>query len=87
MGNRSRGYLVTSGADGKTENDTFTCVHCNAVRIIAHKAAVEDMGGWCFNCAATICPGCAKSGECTPFMRKVEAMEERARLRSAIASN
>jgi hypothetical protein len=58
------------------EYATITCVHCN--RVVPLKSRKED-ADWCRMCMKPICLRCAGKG-CTPFERKLEAMEARARL-------
>ncbi len=89
--NRSdrRGLAVWSYPDGrKQELDTFTCVHCNAVKYVQPGESATDTGGWCFNCAAAICKGCVEAGKtqvgCEHFMKKIERAEARGRLLASI---
>lgn len=76
---QSRGLLVISDPSlGKRQFDTFTCTHCNSIKAIDVGRSASDMGGWCYQCAKAICPGCAGKPECTPFMKKIEKMEAEA---------
>lgn len=62
---------------------TFTCCHCGNIHHIAEDAA--EMG-FCGRCHARECIGCAKrlNGMCEPFLKQIEAQEQRARLLAAI---
>ncbi len=63
---------------GQFEADTFTCTHCNRVVHVQARSQGDDY--FCRNCMAPICPRCADY-PCMPFLRKVEAQEERDRIR------
>ena len=65
---------------GTTEIDTFQCVHCSRVMHVKPKANMDDFGSMCRNCMKMTCPTCA-NGPCTPFMKKIEMIEERDRIR------
>lgn len=70
------GYLIGVRDDErKLEVDSFTCAHCNSVVWVRAKQRAEDLGGHCRMCNKPICPNCAGIGSCTPFERKLEAME------------
>lgn len=75
---RPQGYLIiTDPCAPPVEADTFTCCHCN--RIVIVPPAPQPMpGGFCRMCMKPCCDLCADKG-CTPFERKLEAMEQRAR--------
>ncbi len=66
---------------GTFEADTFTCIHCNrGMHVKVGEKTNEEY--FCRNCMARICPPCADH-PCIPFMKKIEAEEERdRRLRS-----
>lgn len=68
---------------GASETDTFTCAHCN--RVIHVKARSQGDDYFCRNCMASICPPCADH-PCIPFMKKVEAQEERTRRLQSLGS-
>lgn len=76
---RSLGYATITGPDGRVELDTLTCGHCNTV-ILVHDAKTgsrvppERLGGGCTLCDKPTCPQCTGRG-CTPFERKLEAIE------------
>lgn len=79
---KPQGYLtITDPEKGKSiEADTFTCAHCNSISIIKIKSNnVEGTGGMCLLCYKLICDPCVDQGECTPFEKKLEQMEQRAR--------
>jgi hypothetical protein len=58
------------------EADTFTCVHCNRVVPVPPRSQGDEY--FCRNCMARICSPCADH-PCIPFMKKIEAQEERDR--------
>jgi hypothetical protein len=75
------GYARIVEPDRPTrELDTFTCAHCNRVTHVAPRARPEDIGGLCKQCMGLICPACV-GGACVPFLKRLEQMEARARLR------
>lgn len=76
------GYAVLSDPDGIRENDTFTCNHCSCVVHIPPRTANKPMpGGACAACGhKLICDKCVDIGTCTPFLKKIEQQEQRARL-------
>jgi hypothetical protein len=76
---RARGFSVEDGPDGRLENETFTCAHCNTVVDIPHRCPPDQLGGRCFQCDAMICSACVAVGACTPFERKLEQYEARDR--------
>lgn len=63
---------------GTFEADTFSCCHCNRIVHVPPKSQGDEY--FCRNCMARICSPCADH-PCTPFMKKIEAMEERDRIR------
>ena len=66
------------------ERDTFTCGHCSRIVHVHPKDRPEDIGGLCKVCFGLICPPCVglliKHG-CTPFIKKIEAIEHRERMK------
>lgn len=71
---RPQGYAIAVGADGKsTEWDTHTCAHCQKVIFVK-----KDPGGFCRRCMKPVCGPCADSGECKPFMKRIEEFERAA---------
>ena len=80
------GYAVWVGTGGvERECDTFTCCHCNTVVFVKPRAPAEESGGFCRMCMKMTCPRCTDKG-CTPFEKKLEAMEAQARFRAALTS-
>lgn len=62
-----------------TEQETFTCFHCNRIVFVTHKAAPEDVGGLCKHCMKLVCPDCVDQGVCAPWeeqMLRAEARQE-----------
>jgi hypothetical protein len=77
---RPGGYALWVDPDAPTkERDTFTCAHCNGV-VVVHPRPKPPPGGFCRMCMKSICDGCCDVGSCTPFERKLDAMERRDRL-------
>ncbi len=74
---RSRGFVLEDTPDGRVECETFTCTHCNRPVAVPYKAAPDQVGGICYQCYAMICPACAQTGKCTPFLKKLDAYEKR----------
>jgi hypothetical protein len=61
------------------EAKTRNCVHCGWW-IEFHDAqgiAVADASVWCGTCAGPQCRKCAAKGSCTPFEKKIDAIEKR----------
>lgn len=86
------GYLIITDPNARggvaLECDTVRCVHCHRIVPIKPNAIASDAGGYCPRCHAAICGPCADLGKCTPFEKKLEAMEGRARfLRAAAAAD
>jgi hypothetical protein len=77
--------LISMPGQAQVEIETHTCQHCNG--IVETKGPGVDPGktsGWCGNCFAIICIRCATNGRCTPFERKLERVESRARFLESI---
>jgi len=71
------GYnILTQPECRPIERDTFQCAHCNVTVFIKPK----DPSPWCSCCDRQTC-GRSQCRNCTPFMRKIEAMEAAARQR------
>lgn len=79
---RVGGYLVVTDPSGAVERDTLTCCHCNAVFVVDPPPA-PMVGGFCRMCMKATCTSCASKG-CTPFLKKVEKLEAKDRLRRAV---
>jgi hypothetical protein len=78
---RPGGYaIVTEPGAADVERDTFTCAHCNCVVFVAPRQDPSTMGGFCRMCMAHLCGPCADAGRCSPFEKKLDAMERRDRL-------
>jgi hypothetical protein len=72
----AHGWLCVTDPDtGVWEADTFTCSHCQRITICNGRGA-QALGGYCRQCDALVCERCAGK-DCTPFLKKIEAMEER----------
>ena len=71
--------------DGRPfSQQTFTCAHCNRIVVVPLRAKPDECGGFCMLEFKPICPKCQKIGTCTPFEKKLEAMEARGKLLAAI---
>lgn len=76
---RAGGYSYSFDPTGMCQEcDTFTCFHCNTIVKVPTKSKPEDIGGLCKICMKMICPSCVDQG-CTPFEKKIEALEARDR--------
>ena len=79
-----QGYATTvEPGKGTIEEDTFTCGHCNGLQFVKPREDPATMGGMCKMCMKLICSTCAGHPGCTPFEKRLEAMEARDRLRRA----
>lgn len=74
------GVQITASPDfnGERHQNTFTCCHCNCVTVVPFQAKSEECGGFCRLCFKPTCPRCTENGVCTPFEKRVEAMEKAA---------
>ncbi len=80
---KAGGYLVITEADGrKKEFDTFSCCHCNQVVVLDPQDPAMGRVGFCMKCSKRTCPK-DQCKCCTPFMRKVERLEDEAYHRQA----
>lgn len=80
---RNPGGCATWTGEQVVECDTFTCAHCNTVVFVPPRAAPAESGGFCRLCMKLICGPCSDHG-CTPFEKKLEAMEAREAWRRAL---
>lgn len=86
---RAQGYAILTEPERPTkENDTFTCGHCNCVVFVKPAADPATYGGFCGGCYRLICPSCeavkARTLQCAPFERWLEAQEARAASRRSL---
>lgn len=82
---RPGGYgQLIDPVNGVSEHDTFTCCHCNKVVMVKPKASMEEFGGFCTLCFKPTCPRCEAVGTCTPFEKKLEEAEAKARFRCEV---
>ncbi len=74
--------------DGQVQaiHETFTCGHCNgivrmpkATPLREAQNAIRDVRR-CFGCDMLVCPVCARKPVCTPFEKRLEAIERSAKL-------
>jgi hypothetical protein len=78
------GYcIITEPGKPDVEHDTFTCGHCNRIVHVLPKQDPASLGGFCRTCWKLTCARCA-DGLCTPFEKKLEAMEQRDRFLRAV---
>lgn len=77
MSRRSTGYLTIRGEHAKAaEVDTITCCHCQRIVPLNKLDGTKlPPPAFCLQCMAPQCSTCAEKGECSPFLRKVEAVE------------
>ena len=65
--------FITDGDTGKvSENETFSCRHCNRVVQVPPRADPADVGGLCRVCNGLVCPECVAAGKCDPLEAKLE---------------
>ena len=76
---RPGGIAILSGPNGVTEQDTYSCGHCQAIVQVPPRASPSSLGGLCKVCMHLICPRCTDVGTCTPWERQMEKMEARQR--------
>lgn len=62
------------------EADTFTCAHCQSIRIVKPFCDPADLGGLCKTCMGVICERCL-GGVCDPILKKIERQEKAAQAR------
>lgn len=77
------GYAIKVDPFGTVERDSFTCCHCNSIVFVKPKCDPAEMGGFCRMCMKPVCKNCADKA-CTPFEKKLEAMERSDRLMKAL---
>lgn len=77
-------------SDGKViaEAATVTCAHCQRIVHMHDRAGRARQGVLvhCYQCDADTCVPCAETGRCTPFEKRLEQIEARARLRAQIGA-
>jgi len=61
------------------EVDCFTCQHCNKIVPVKPMCDPADAGGLCKQCMGLICEQCYGKRDCTPLMKKIEQVEDKAR--------
>jgi hypothetical protein len=77
------GYaLITDPYGGVQESSTFNCCHCQFVVIVHAGSGVER--GYCWLCNSPTCGKKSCNSNCVPFMKRIEAAENRARLHRVI---
>ena len=82
---KPQGYAITVEPGKKdVEEDTITCCHCNKVVFLKPRQDPTEVGGFCRLCMMHTCSECADNGTCTPFEKRLEAMEAKDRLRRSI---
>lgn len=80
-----RGYM-SNGPN--VEVDVMGCAHCRMqMEVIPPKGAESVRIDRCGQCHAPVCPSCAaelaRTLKCSPFEKRMELYESRARLREA----
>jgi hypothetical protein len=86
---RALGYarIVDPALAKPLESSTATCSHCNRVVHMHDFKTGKALSGvlvHCHQCDAVTCVPCAETGKCTPFEKKLEAIEARGRLLAAM---
>jgi len=76
---KANNYSTIVSPDGVTEQDSFTCYHCQKIVFVMPRQKGEDIGGLCKVCMNLICPKCVDLGKCEPFEKKLEKEEARHR--------
>lgn len=71
----AQGYACITDPGNKTEYDTFSCGHCNAIRHIKPRQRAEDLGGLCKCCMKLICGPCVDRSVCDPLEEQLRRME------------
>lgn len=86
---RPHGYAVWTdplAAGGDKERDTITCAHCNRIVVVEPRQDPSEVGGFCRMCYRHLCNPCTDLGICTPFERKLEAVERAARFHETVGT-
>ncbi len=78
---KHRSFIEKCGPRGTETVPCFSCAHCNK---IVEVPKPDEPSGFCLCCMYSTCtsPECNKA--CTPFMKKIEAAESKARFRAAL---
>lgn len=80
------GYgVLTQPGERTIEEDTFTCVHCNAVQAMAPYFQPSESGGWCRQCNGPVCNACAGK-PCRPFEKWLDEVEKKAQRERFVTS-
>ncbi len=67
-------------AEGRVrEQHAFTCCHCSKVTMVPEGVKIEAVSDICRNCWKLHCLRSGCCDRCTPFLKKIEAMEDRDR--------
>lgn len=69
-------------ASGVKESDTYNCAHCQYAVHVHFGSGIKR--GYCPMCNAPLCGKESCNKECTPFMKRIEEQENRARLHRVI---
>jgi len=79
----AEGYaVITDPYGGVQESSTFNCCHCQYL-VHVHLGSGTQRG-YCFLCDAPTCGKPRCNDNCAPFMKRIEAQENRYRLHKAI---
>ncbi len=81
------GYMIIRNANdsGKdVEYDTFTCNHCQRIVKIHPMCDPVELGGRCSSCDGLLCQKCASKLNCNHIEKRLEIMERRSALISAM---
>jgi rRNA maturation endonuclease Nob1 len=78
---RNLGFAETYDLFGNVVvTEKLTCNHCQK---IFNKPGPNDPVGFCHQCFAPVCLACGAIDRCDPFEKKLERLEQRARLLKA----
>jgi hypothetical protein len=81
MRQRPGSVVEITGPDGTVvEMHCVVCAHCQRMTNVPSLRRLADFSDVCRGCMRLVCDKCA-GGPCTPWLKQVEAMEDRARFR------
>lgn len=90
MARKGIGYLTLDdpSAARRVEVDTACCSHCQRIIPLHSLDGTRRTSiAMCSMCGpAPVCDACDRDGRCTPFLRRIEEHEQRARLLAAVGA-
>ena len=84
------GYATLVGPGQMKERDTFTCNHCNSIRMVTpnSNSPYHGVGDLCYGCDQPVCERCAQKlaqgFKCEVFEKVLDRMENRQRFRASL---